>query len=91
MDRNIEETAHLFFRILDEEYETAPANATLQEFFMDFKGKEDANHKLRWLFGHTYLTEPSVQEYIAQVTETDKFIIPCGPLALFLPITLCPK
>ena len=56
MDRNIEETAHLFFRILDEEYETAPANATLQEFFMDFKGKEDANHKLRWLFGHTYLT-----------------------------------
>ena len=51
---------------------------------MDFKGKEDANHNLRWLFGHTYLTEPSVQEYIAQVTETDKFIIPCGPLALFL-------
>lgn len=51
---------------------------------MDFKGKENANHKLRWLFGHTYLTEPSVQEYIAQVTETDKFIIPCGPLALFL-------
>ena len=42
MDRNIEETAHLFFRILDEEYETAPANATLQEFFMDFKAKEDA-------------------------------------------------
>ena len=37
MDRNIEETAHLFFRILDEEYETAPANATLQEFFMDFR------------------------------------------------------
>ena len=57
---------------------------TLQDFFMDFKGKEDANHKLRWLFGHNYLTEPSVQEYIAQVTETDKFIIPCGPLALFL-------
>ena len=45
MDRNIEETSHSFFRILDEEY---------------------------------------VQEYIAQVTETDKFIIPCGPLALFL-------
>ena len=84
MDRNIEETSHSFFRILDEEYETAPANDTLQDFFMDFKGKENANHKLRWLFGHTYLTEPSVQEYIAQVTETDKFIIPCGPLALFL-------
>ena len=26
MDRNIEETSHSFFRILDEEYETAPAN-----------------------------------------------------------------
>ena len=25
-----------------------------------------------------------MQEYISQVTETDKFIIPCGPLALFL-------
>ena len=84
MDRNIEATAHSFFRILDEEYETAPANDTLQDFFMRFNGKEDANHRLRWLFGHTYLTEPSVQEYIAQVTETDKFIIPCGPLALFL-------
>ena len=31
MDRNIEETSHSFFRILDEEYETAPANDTLQE------------------------------------------------------------
>ena len=36
------------FRILDEEYETAPANDTLQDFFMDFKGKENANRKLRW-------------------------------------------
>ena len=69
MDRNIEETSHSFFRILDEEYETAPANDTLQDFFMNFKGKENANHKLRWLFGHTYLIEPSVQEYIAQVTD----------------------
>ena len=68
MDRNIEETAHLFFRILDEEYETAPANATLQEFFMDFKGKEDANHKLRWLRGNTYLKEAPLKTYIAQVT-----------------------
>ena len=84
MAPDIEETGHSFFRILDAEYETAPSNNAFQDFFIDFKGKEEANHKLRWLFGHTYLTEPSVQEYIAQVTETDKFIIPCGPLALFL-------
>lgn len=80
----IEETARLFFRILDEEYETAPANDFLQDYFMAFKDPKETNHKLRWLFGHTYLTEPSVQEYIAQVTDSDKFIIPCGPLALFL-------
>lgn len=84
MDAAIAETAHLFFQLLDEEYETAPANNALQDYFMEFKDKREGNHKLWWLFGHTYLTEPSVQEYIAQVTESDKFIIPCGPLALFL-------
>ena len=84
MDPDIEDTGHVFFQILDDKYEMAPSNDTLQDFFMEFRGKEEAGHKLRWLFGHTYLTEPSVQEYIAQVTEADKFIIPCGPLALFL-------
>lgn len=84
MDAGIEETARLFFRLLDEAYETAPANDSLQDYFSGFADREEANRKLEWLFGHTYLTEPSVQEYIAQVTETDRFIIPCGPLALFL-------
>lgn len=80
----LEETSHLFFELLDEAYETAPANERLQDYFLTFQDPKDANHKLEWLFGHTYLTEPSVQEYIAQVTDSDKFIIPCGPLALFL-------
>lgn len=84
MDDAIAETGRLFFRLLDEEYETAPSNDVLTDYFMGFGDKEEANRKLKWLFGHTYLTEPSVQEYIAQVTEADKFIIPCGPLALFL-------
>lgn len=80
----IQETARLFFEILDEAYETAPANDALADFFLDFKNEEEATRKLWWLFGRNYLTEPSVQEYIAQVSETDKFIIPCGPSALFL-------
>lgn len=84
LDSNIEETGRLFFQILEDEYETAPSNDVLQDYFLSFESKREANHKLWWLFGHTYLTEPSVQEYIAQVTESDKFIIPCGPLALFL-------
>lgn len=81
---SIQETARLFFEILDDAYETAPANDALADFFLDFKNEEEATRKLWWLFGRNYLTEPSVQEYIAQVSETDKFIIPCGPLALFL-------
>lgn len=80
----IRQTARVFFEILEQEYETAPENEALQDFFLTYINKEDANHKLFWLFGHSYLTEPSVQEYIAQVTPSDKFIIPCGPLALFL-------
>lgn len=83
-DSVIEETARLFFRVLEKEYETAPSNDVLKDYFLEFKDKKEGNHKLWWLFGHTYLTEPSVQEYITQVTESDKFIIPCGPLALFL-------
>lgn len=35
-------------------------------------------------FGHTYLTEPSMLPYIEQIAPNDRFIIPVGPLALFL-------
>ena len=84
MTTSIRQTAKMFFEILDEEYETAPANDALTEYFMKFRDRTEAEHKLLWLFGHNYLTEPSVQEYIAQVTASDKYIIPCGPMALFL-------
>lgn len=84
MATSIRQTAKMFFEILDEEYETAPANDALTEYFMKFRDRTEAEHKLLWLFGHNYLTEPSVQEYIAQVTASDKYIIPCGPMALFL-------
>lgn len=80
----IKETARLFFQLLDEAYETAPANEVLSNYFSSFKEQREADSKLKWLFGHTYLTEPSVQEYIDQITDEDRFIIPCGPLALFL-------
>lgn len=83
MTTSIRQTAKMFFEILDEEYETAPANDALTEYFMKFRDRTEAEHKLLWLFGHNYLTEPSVQEYIAQVTASDKYIIPCGPMALF--------
>lgn len=80
----IKDTARLFFQVLDEEYETAPANEALSGYFHHFEDQAEADGKLKWLFGHTYLTEPSVQEYIAQVTKEDQYIVPCGPLALFL-------
>ena len=41
---------------------------------------------VNWLgyLEHSYLTEPSMQPYIANVTPSDRFIVPVGPLALFL-------
>lgn len=84
LDAEIASAAQTFLPLLEEAYETAPENEALQAFFVTVEQETEARQKLRWLFGHTYLTEPSVQEYIAQVTESDQFIIPCGPLALFL-------
>lgn len=85
MNGAIEKTANLFFSILEKEFETAPANDLLHNLLTaTFPDKENAERILSWLFGHTYLTEPSVQEYIDRITPSDKFIVPCGPLALFL-------
>lgn len=76
--------AELFYTILEEAYEEAPANEILTGYFDSFRNEEEANQKLKWLFGHTYLTEPSMLPYIDRVTPSDRFIIPTGPLALFL-------
>lgn len=84
MDGRILQQAKAFLPILEEAYEKAPENEGLQGYFSGYADEKEADRKLSWLFGHTYLTEPSMWPYIEQVTPTDRFIVPTGPLALFL-------
>lgn len=83
-DERILHLSHSFYTVLSRAYEEAPENEILNGYFDTFKDEKDADHKLNWLFGHTYLTEPSMQPYIEKVSPKDRFIIPVGPLALFL-------
>ncbi len=83
-DVRIAEQAAAFYRILERAYEEAPENPSLAGFFDGYADEKDADRKLTWLFGHTYLTEPSMQPYAGQVAPSDRFIVPVGPLALFL-------
>lgn len=76
--------ADLLMPLLDSAYQEAPENDILTDYFSKFDSPELYDHKLSWLFGHTYLTAPSVAPYIERVTPTDRFIIPTGPLAHFL-------
>lgn len=62
----------------------APENELLKDYFAGYIDEKEADRKLSWLFGHTYLTEPSMLPYIERVAPDDRFIIPTGPLALFL-------
>lgn len=80
----IHRMADRFMEILDEAYEEAPENIYLQGFFETFESEAVYDQKLTWLFGHTYLTAPSMAPYIERVAPNDRFIIPTGPLALFL-------
>lgn len=84
LDGRILQQAKAFLPILEEAYEKAPENEGLQGYFSGYADEKEADRKLSWLFGHTYLTEPSMWPYIEQVTPTDRFIVPTGPLALFL-------
>lgn len=70
--------------ILSEAYEEAPENDALCDYFQSAATEKEGRAKLQWLFGHTYLTEPSVLPYLANMGDDDLFIIPTGPLALFL-------
>lgn len=81
---SIKKQAEIFYAILEKAYEEAPENETLSEYFSHPGSKMEADRKLTWLFGHTYLTEPSMLPYIEQIAPNDRFIIPIGPLALFL-------
>lgn len=83
-DERIKKQAATFYRILEKAYEEAPENSLLDGYFDSFADEKEAGRKLAWLFGHSYLTEPSMQPYIANVTSSDRFIVPVGPLALFL-------
>lgn len=83
-DTSIEEQAKIFYNILEAAYEEAPENETISHYFDHPGTATEADHKLTWLFGHTYLTEPSMFPYIEQISPNDRFIVPVGPLALFL-------
>lgn len=80
----ITELAQPLYEVLNEVYETAPANTALTDYFLHVTHEKEARTKLHWLFGHTYLTAPSVEEYLPELAEADYYRIPCGPLALFL-------
>lgn len=76
--------AHSVCQLLEQAYAEAPCNDDLTRYFRHIDTLDEADTKLNWLLGHTYLTEPAMQPYIQQIEPTDRFIIPTGPLALFL-------
>lgn len=84
LEKEILQQAEKCYALLAEAYEEAPENGYLEGFFRGFDSMQQADAKLTWLFGHTYLTEPSMLPYIERVKPNDRFIIPVGPLALFL-------
>lgn len=84
LDTSILKQAQDFLPLLEEAYEVAPENELLKDYFAGYADEKEADRKLSWLFGHTYLTEPSMLPYIERVAPDDRFIIPTGPLALFL-------
>lgn len=83
-DERIIKLAASFYDTLSKAYETAPENERLNGYFTKFNSEKEAEHKLTWLFAHTYLTEPAVAPYIKDMAPHHRFIIPTGPLALFL-------
>lgn len=58
---DIPRQAAAFRPLVERAYEEAPENEALAGFWDTFAMKEEAERKLTWLFGHTYLTEPSMQ------------------------------
>lgn len=81
LDTSILKQAQAFLPLLEEAYEVAPENELLKDYFDGYADEKEADRKLSWLFGHTYLTEPSMLPYIERVAPDDRFIIPIGPLA----------
>lgn len=83
-DKRIGEESARIYALIKEAHEEAPANPSLKGCMDSFADLQEAEYKLTWLFGHSYLTEPSMWPYMERVSADDRFIIPTGPLALFL-------
>lgn len=83
-DATLLELAHTFYVGLADQIAEAPQNPCLANYFHHAGTPAEADGKVTWLFGHTYLTEPAMLPYIKQVAATDRFIVPAGPLALFV-------
>ncbi len=83
-DARIQLLADALYPLLETAYEEAPENERLKGFFEHPDNAKVAIDKLNWLFGSTYLTAPSMAPYLPNVKPSDRFIIPTGPLALFL-------
>ena len=78
------EVADRLYGVLEKAYEVAPENEVLTDCFVSVADEQEGREKLHWLFGRTYLTEPAVLPYLANMGPDDLFIVPVGPLALFL-------
>ena len=81
MSEEVKAQAEAFYGILMEEFERVEPNEVLDSYFESTEGAEG---KLKWLFAHTYLTEPYMHVYIDSIQPGDIYMIPTGPLALFL-------
>jgi MFS transporter, FHS family, L-fucose permease len=60
LDTSILKQAQAFLPLLEEAYEVALENELLKDYFAGYADEKEADRKLSWLFGHTYLTEPSM-------------------------------
>lgn len=60
LDTSILKLAQAFLPLLEEAYEVAPENELLKDYFAGYADEKEADRNLSWLFGHTYLTEPSM-------------------------------
>ena len=78
------EEADRLYGVLKEAYEVAPENEAMAGVMCSAVNEEEGRRKLLWLFGHSYLMEPSVLPYLDNMEKDDLFTIPTGPLALFL-------
>ncbi len=85
LNETILKQAELWYPVVERAYEELPENTALSAYFSlcptDINAAEE---KLWWLHQGTYLTAPSMWAYNGQYTVQDMYMMPTGPLALFL-------